>query len=199
MSLESVRHAYGARANEYVDAVGRIEHVAAPDLALVEGWVRRIEGPVLDVGCGPGQWTHFLAGLGTDVEGVDPVPELIESARTAYPDHRYRVGRAEALGVDDASLGGVLAWYSLIHTEPEQLGVALAELARCLRPGGGLALGFFTGSTLEPIEHAITTAYTWPVELLTCEVEAAGFTVTHTESRTDRPAREHGAILATRG
>lgn len=199
MSLESVRHAYGARASEYVDAVGRIEHVAAPDLALVERWARRIEGPVLDVGCGPGQWTHFLAGLGTDVEGVDPVPELIESAQATYPDHRYRVGRAEALGVDDGSLGGVLAWYSLIHTEPERIGAALAELARCLRPGGGLALGFFTSSTLEPFEHAVTTAYTWPVELLACEVEAAGFTVTHTESRADRPAREHGAILATRG
>lgn len=51
MSLESVRGSYGARADEYVEAVGRIEHVAAPDLALVERWVCHIEGPVLDVGC----------------------------------------------------------------------------------------------------------------------------------------------------
>lgn len=198
MSLESVRGSYGARAGEYVELVGRIEHVAAPDMALVERWARRIEGPVLDVGCGPGQWTHHLAGLGMDAEGVDPVPELIESAQATYPDVRYRVGRAEALGVDSGSLGGVLAWYSLIHTDPEQIGAALTEFARCIRPGGGLALGFFTSSTLGPFEHAITTAYYWPVVLLTSEVEAAGFTVTHTESRTDRPDRSHGAILATR-
>lgn len=198
MSLESVRGSYGARADEYVEVVGRIEHAAAPDLALVERWARRIEGPVLDVGCGPGQWTHHLAGLGRDVEGVDPVPELVERAQATYPGHRYRVGRAEALGVDDGSLGGVLAWYSLIHHEPEQIGAALTELARCIRPGGGLALGFFTGPTLEPFEHAITTAYFWPVDLMAAEVESAGFSVTHTESRTDRPARSHGAILATR-
>lgn len=198
MSLESVRGAYGARAREYVELVGRIEHVAAPDVALVERWARRIEGPVLDVGCGPGQWTHHLAGLGMDVEGLDPVPEFIESARATFPDERYRVGRAEALGVDKGSLGGVLAWYSLIHTGPEQIGAVLTEFARCIRPGGGLAVGFFTSSMLEPFEHAITTAYYWPVDVLTSKVEAAGFVVTHAESRMDRPARSHGAILATR-
>ena len=198
MSLESVRGPYGARASEYVEVVGRMDHVAAPDLALIEAWARAVDGPVLDVGCGPGQWTHHLAGLGMDVAGVDPVPEFIEIAQATHPDERYRVGRAEALGVGDGSLGGVLAWYSLIHTDPEQIGAALTEFARCVRPGGGLALGFFTSSTLEPFEHAITTAYSWPVDVLTSQVEAAGFTVTHTESRTDRPARAHGAILATR-
>lgn len=197
MSLESVQASYGARASEYIEVVGRIDHVATPDLALVERWALRIEGPVLDVGCGPGQWTHYLAGLGVDAEGVDPVPEFIESAHATYPDERYRIARAEALGVDDGSLGGVLAWYSLIHTNPEKIDAALTEFARCIRPGGGLALGFFTSSTLGPFEHAITTAYYWPVDLLTAKVEAAGFTVTHVESRTDRTARSHGAILAT--
>lgn len=51
---------------------------------------------------------------------------------------------------------------------------------------------------LGPFEHAITTAYYWPVDLLTSEVEVAGFAVTHTESRELGPARSHGAILATR-
>ncbi|MCE5288914.1 MAG: hypothetical protein LLG14_06680 [Nocardiaceae bacterium] len=92
----------------------------------------------------------------------------------------------------------MLAWYSLIHTEPEQIGAVFTEFARCIRSGGGLALGFFTGSKLEPFEHAVTTAYYWPLDLLASTVEAAGFVVTHAESRPDRPARTLAAVLATR-
>ncbi|PMD05965.1 class I SAM-dependent methyltransferase [Brevibacterium paucivorans] len=173
--VESVRTSYSDRATEYIEALGSIEHAAAPDLALVERWARNIKGPVLDVGCGPGQWTHYLVGLGIDTEGVDPVSEFIENARETYPGVRYRIGKAESLGVDDASLGGILAWYSLIHTAPEQISTTLTEFARGIHPGGGLAL-----------------------DLLTAKVEAAGFTVTHIETHTDRTTRPHGAILATR-
>lgn len=196
--IESVRAAYSVKASEYVAALGNIDHAAAPDLALVEHWARSIEGPVLDVGCGPGQWTQYLASLGVDAEGIDPVPELIESAQARYPGVRYRLGRAEALGVDECALGAVLAWYSLIHTDPDRIDAALTEFARCIWPGGGLLLGFFTGLKLEPFEHAITTAYYWPIDLLAGKVESVGFTVTHAETRTDPGARRHGAILATR-
>lgn len=108
-TFESVRSAYAARVEEYVAVVGGISHVTDADLALVTRWALGIEGPVLDVGCGPGQWTHHLAGLGIDVEGVDPVPEFIAHATATYPDERYRVGRAENLGMADGALGGVLA------------------------------------------------------------------------------------------
>ncbi|MGO2515821.1 MAG: SAM-dependent methyltransferase, partial [Corynebacterium variabile] len=96
------------------------------------------------------------------------------------------------------TLGGVLAWYSLIHTDPALISDAVAEFARCLRPGGRLALGFFTGPVLEPFDHAVTTAWFWPVDLLRREFEEAGFTVTHAETRTDPGSRPHAALLATR-
>lgn len=195
--------AYGARAEEYVDAVGRMDHVDPADLDLVTGWARGLAGPVLDVGCGPGQWTAHLAGFGVDINGIDPTPEFIEMARgsdsTARASTaRYRVGSADALGVDDGSVGGVLAWYSLIHIEPARIGSVLAEFARGLRPGGGLALGFFTAEAVAPFDHAIATAYHWPLGLMAEAVDAAGFTVTHTERRAVRPTRDHAAILAVR-
>ncbi|GAB2506060.1 hypothetical protein CATRI_00165 [Corynebacterium atrinae] len=193
--LDSVRAQYSARASEYIAALGSIQQVSPVDLAFIETWARNLDGLVLDVGCGPGHWTHFLTSLGLTVEGIDPVPEFINSARATYPGVRFRVGRGDDLDVADGSLGGVFAWYSLIHVHP---GAALLEFARCLRPGGGLALGFFTGPQLAPFDHAITTAYYWPVDLLTAEVEAAGFTVTQCETRTDPGSRPHGAILAIR-
>ncbi|WP_245597164.1 class I SAM-dependent methyltransferase [Jiangella gansuensis] len=109
-----------------------------------------------------------------------------------------RIGQAERLGVDDASLGGVLSWYSLIHTDPVQIDVALAEFARCVRPGGGFAIGFFEGPELVPFDHAVTTAYYWPIALLSSHVERAGFAVTDTHARTDPGARRQGTILAQR-
>ncbi|MFT3662293.1 MAG: class I SAM-dependent methyltransferase [Gordonia sp. (in: high G+C Gram-positive bacteria)] len=198
MTFESVRAAYRARVHEYIAAVGRIDDVDALDLALISGWARRIEGPILDVGCGPGQWTHHLRELGCDVSGLDPVPEFVARARADHPDCEFRLGRAQRLDVDDDALGGVLAWYSLIHAEPEDVRAGLAEFARCVRPGGALAVGFFAGDRLERFDHAVVSAFRWPVDLLAGAVEEAGFAVTRTETRPLRPGRRHGALLAVR-
>ncbi len=102
-------------------------------------------GPVADVGCGPGRVTTFLAGLGLDVTGVDLSPGMVDIARSRYPELRFEVGAMAALDLDDGVLGGVLAWYSIIHTPPDQLSIAFAELGRVLAPGGHLLLAFQAG------------------------------------------------------
>ena len=196
MTLESVRAAYGARSAEYVDLFGAIESAAEVDRSAILAWARGLDGPVLDVGCGPGQWTALLAEQGLDVEGLDPTPELVAAARRRHPGCRFRLGRAESLDVGDATLGGVLSWYSLIHTEPADVGIALGEFARALAPGGSLALGFFEGPRLEAFPHAVTTAYFWPIAELAARVEEAGLAVTHTAARTDPGVRRQGLILA---
>lgn len=47
-----------------------------------------------------------------------------------------------ALPVDDASLDGAVAWFSVIHLTNEQRPTAYEELARAVRPGGWLIVGF---------------------------------------------------------
>jgi ubiquinone/menaquinone biosynthesis C-methylase UbiE len=116
MSIEQVRDAYEGRADEYIALFGSIEAAAEQDRMLVASWARGIQGKIVDVGCGPGQWTNYLRELGADVEGIDPVPGFIDEAVRRHRGASFRLGRAEDLGVDDASLGGILAWYSLIHT-----------------------------------------------------------------------------------
>lgn len=199
MSMDDVRTSYGARAAEYADRFGKVEALADAHLAAVTRWAQGIEGAVLDVGCGPGQWTQLLSRLGLEVEGIDPVPEFVDLARMAYPRETFRLGRAEDTGVPHSSLGGVLAWYSLIHRAPACIGEALAEFRRILQPGGGLALGFFEGPALTSFDHAVTTAYFWPMNMLVHEVEAAGFTVSHTDQRSDPGTRPHGMITAVQG
>ena len=71
-------------------------------------------GPVADLGCGPGQVTAHLAGLGLSTFGIDLSPKMIMMARQAYPELRYAVGSMTALGLGDGALGGILAWYSRV-------------------------------------------------------------------------------------
>src|SRR5690606_37106418 len=56
------------------------------------------------------------------------------------------------LGVPDASLDGLLAWYSLIHVPERFRGIVLAEFRRVLRPGGHLLLAFQAGEEIRRFE-----------------------------------------------
>ncbi|AVZ41362.1 MULTISPECIES: class I SAM-dependent methyltransferase [unclassified Dietzia] len=194
---EAIREAYSARALEYADLFGSMEATHPSDRALVGSWAATLTGPVLDVGCGPGHWSGFLAGNGVEVSGIDPVRRFVDLARLRHPHLPFEVGRSDALDVPTGSLGGVLSWYSLIHHHPRHIRVSLAEFARALRPGGSVAVGFFEGVGGQ-FDHAVTTAYRWPVAELCRELVAVGFEVLETHTRTAGTHRPHGAIVARR-
>lgn len=195
-ATDPVRVAYSARAQEYAELLGSMEATHAADREFVLGWAGRCDGPIIDAGCGPGHWTEFLRLAGAEVSGIDAVPEFIDEARQRYPAAEYRRATLPFLDVPEASLGGVLAWYSLIHVDPAALGEVILALSKFLRPNGEILLGFFTGTTLEPFEHAVVTAYSWPIEELTRLLETLGFEITAVDAREDSDARPHGAISA---
>lgn len=192
------RSAYEARAAEYIDLLGSMEATAAADREQIADWAASVAGLVLDVGCGPGHWTDFLERAGVAVLGLDPVEAFIQHAVQRFPQCRFAVARAQELPVAAGGVAGVLAWYSLIHTDPEHLDRALAEFARVLRPGGGVLLGFFAGDRVEIFDHAVTPAWFWPPELLANRLEAAGFRVDDVVTRHSPGPRSHGAITARR-
>ncbi|WP_371742785.1 class I SAM-dependent methyltransferase [Plantibacter sp. CFBP 8804] len=193
-----VRTAYSGRAVEYADLLGSMASVHPSDLQLVSSWADRIDGRALDAGCGPGHWTAYLASRGLDVRGIDLVPEFIEHARIHHPGARFDLGSLDALDAETGSVGGVLAWYSLIHHHPDTIGVPLTEFARVLRTGGELLIGCFVGASVEAFDHAVVTAYRWPVMELAERVRRAGFDIAETHTRTSLDQRPHGAILARR-
>lgn len=203
VTIDDAIQSYARRANEYIDALGSIDALEAStrttslDRDLISTWAgKQRDGQILDVGCGPGHWTNWLHEQGIDIAGVDPTPEFIRHAQESYPDITFSPGRAEQLDVADSGLAGILAWYSLIHTPPDRITDALAEFGRSIEPGGGLLVGFFEGPEVLPFDHAITTAYFWPLDLLSRKVEEAGFTVTFRDTRVDHESRPHGAIAA---
>jgi SAM-dependent methyltransferase len=149
--IEDTRTSYDTVAESYVEIVRDLldqapfEHAALLVFAdLVRG---AGGGPIADVGCGPGRITALLRGHGADAFGIDLSPAMIEIARRENPGVRFEVGSMTDLDLADASVAGVLAWYSLIHIPDEEIGTVLAHFHRVLRPGGVLMLGFHIGDT----------------------------------------------------
>jgi SAM-dependent methyltransferase len=191
-----VRDAYSRRAPEYIRLLGSIESVHASDLALVTSWADDAGGPLLDAGCGPGQWTAHLADRGHDIRGVDQAPEFIEHARTTYPGVRFDLGDLDHLPYQSGSFAGVLSWYSTIHHTPLTIGTPLREFARVVRPRGLLLIGFFLADSVEPFDHAVAPAHRWPAEALTRELDSAGFEPLEVHTRTTLDHHPHAAIVA---
>ncbi|MGN8024662.1 class I SAM-dependent methyltransferase [Microbacterium sp. 22242] len=206
-----VAAAYDARAAEYIALIGSIEQMERADIALIGRWRDETPGPLLDAGCGPGQWTAFLADsppgcVGAprrDVVGVDVSAEFLMAARERHPALRFERASIRALPFPDGAFGGILAWYSLIHLAPPELPAVVAELGRVLAPGGRLLIGFFDGEPRERFAHAVTPAYYWSAEALTALLDDTGLVVVHAECREREPGtagsvRPHGAIIAER-
>ncbi|GII28398.1 class I SAM-dependent methyltransferase [Planotetraspora mira] len=134
-------------------------------------------GLVAELGCGPGYVTAHLRDLGLDAFGVDLSPVMIGLAREAYPGLRFEVGSMDALDLADGELGGIVSWYSIIHTPPQELPPYFAEFRRVLAPDGHILLGFFEseGDPVVVFDHKVTPAYRWPIDDLAELARKAGF------------------------
>jgi ubiquinone/menaquinone biosynthesis C-methylase UbiE len=70
---------------------------------------------------------------------------MVALARRTYPDLRFDEGSMLDLQVPDGSLGGLLAYYSIIHIPWDQRAQLFTEFYRVLAPGGVLMLVFQVG------------------------------------------------------
>jgi SAM-dependent methyltransferase len=147
--LADTRTSYDTVAASYADQVRNLLDETPYEravLALFADLVRATGGgPVADVGCGPGRITAYLSELGVDTFGIDLSPAMIESARREHPGLRFEVGSMTDLDLSDASVAGLVAWYSLIHVPDDEIGSVLTHFRRVLRPGGPLLLSFHVG------------------------------------------------------
>jgi SAM-dependent methyltransferase len=98
---------------------------------------RRLKGVrALDIGCGFGRWTRWLAQRGADAVGVDPTEGMLEAARLASPDPiEFLEMSATALDFPDGHFDLVTCITVIQHLEPDEQEAAITELARVLRPG----------------------------------------------------------------
>ena len=208
MSDDEIRVSYDTVAKNYAEVNDRLGPI---DRAMLGVAVELSDGPIADVGCGPGRTTSYLASLGADAYGVDLSPGMVEVARGLWPGIRFEIGSMRALDAPDAALGGIVAFYSIIHIATEELPLVFAEFARVLRAGGPVLLAFQLGAGEERDEKVhVDSGYGHTVsvdlwrrqpELVVELLGAAGFAHLSTSIRepegTEKTRQAH--VLVRRG
>ncbi len=133
---------YAQRAREYERIYDKPERQA--DLAAIKAWLPgHFEGQrVLEIACGTGYWTPHAAALSTSWLATDVNEEVLAIARSKPLPHervQFQQGDAYALTFGrefDAAFAGF--WWS--HVPLQRAGDWLADLHRCLTPGGRVVL-----------------------------------------------------------
>jgi SAM-dependent methyltransferase len=80
---------------------------------------------------------------------------MAATARRSYPGLRFDVGSMLALDLPDGALGGVMAYYSIIHIPDDRLPEVFAEFLRVLAPGGYALLAFQVGDETRHVSEAL--------------------------------------------
>ena len=115
------------------------EYAAYRHYSLVE--------PVLDVGCGDGRFFRLLWPDIQDVVGIDINPDVVAAAQQSGVYREVHVAPADALPFESGRFASAFANCSLEHMD--HLTEVLAEISRCLCPGGTFLLSVVTDKFLE--------------------------------------------------
>ena len=198
--ISGTQASYDAVAAAYADQfTDELRHKPL-DRALLTAFAEQVRpagtrrSRVWDIGCGPGQVTAFLAGLGLDAAGVDLSGEMVAQARVRHPDLDFRTGSMTALPAPDGCWDGLVSFYSLIHMiDDADVRTALAEFRRVLTADGLLLLAVHAG---EEVRHS-DEWFGVPVDVsfrffdpawLSAELDRAGFTVESLTRRQPYPS-----------
>jgi SAM-dependent methyltransferase len=151
--VTSIRDSYDGAAEAYAGHLFEELKGKPLDRHLLDRFAEEARGQVADIGCGPGHVSRYLHEKGVVVVGVDLAPGMIEVARRRSPSLDFRVGDMRALDFGDASLGGIVAFYSIVHFEPQELGAVFREMRRVLVPGGLALVSFHAGEDVVHVEE----------------------------------------------
>ena len=92
--------------------------------------------PVLDIGCGRGEWLHLLRERGLAARGVDSNPTFAAHARAQGLDVVERDAIEYLTAAAGDSFGAVTAFHIVEHLEINALIGLIRESYRVVRPGG---------------------------------------------------------------
>jgi SAM-dependent methyltransferase len=156
-------------------------------------FLRDLPGPVLDVGCGRGEFLSLLRSSGIPARGVESNPVSVEACNRAGLE--VELGDATGLlaALSAGTLGAVVAFQVVEHWRPEDIFRFLQEARRTLAPGGVLIAETINSDSLSALRAFYldpTHVRPVPPEALRFLAEAAGFTDIRIEYRSPVPEAE---------
>jgi SAM-dependent methyltransferase len=110
------------------------------DLVVGEG-----SGPILELGCGAGRLVRHYHERGLNIIGVDNIKVAIQKLKQCDDNLDVRHADATALPFADGYFSTVLC-FGVYHSLENDVGKAIQETFRVLRPGGQLAAEFRSDS-----------------------------------------------------
>ena len=161
---------YAARATEYDRIYLKPER--QPDLRAIEAWLAPIfaGANVLEVACGTGYWTRFIAAAAAKVLAVDAAVETLELARNRVPKGKvqFRVGDAYALTATEPPCNAAFAGFWFSHVPKHRTREFLIGLNAALEPGATVVLldNLFVEGSSSPISETDAEGNTYQARRL---------------------------------
>jgi SAM-dependent methyltransferase len=191
VAWEQLRSSYDAVARKYEARFLDELNDKPRDRELLTAFADSVRDPVVEVGSGPGQIGAFVRQHGRRVFGLDRSAQMARLAK-----HRLNgalVADMRSLPLASERLGGLVAFYSLIHLQRHELATALREFHRVLQPGGRVLFSAHEGQG--ELEHdefldepVPIVATLFELDELVDATEAAGLRVTLAERRIPYPS-----------
>jgi len=197
--LNKIRSNYDALASAYAREIsGELDHRPL-ERKLLQRFAAACDGLICDLGCGPGHITEYLSRFNANVIGLDLSLGIIKEARARHSEIVFVQGNMLDLPFAPATVAGIVAFYSIIHFDNDQVMRAFAEMARVLKPGGLLLLGVHVGREVAHVDELwgipvdFDAAY-FDLHELIGELEIHGVKVIETVQREPLPEVEHQSI-----
>lgn len=149
-----IRDSYDSAAHAYAEHLAT-ELVQKPlDRHLLNRFAEEVRGRglVADLGCGPGHVARYLQEQGVTVVGIDLSPGMVRVATDLHPGLEFRIGDMNQLDFPDASLAGIVAFYSIVHFGPDELGTVFQQIRRVLMPEGLALISFHIGDEVVHVD-----------------------------------------------
>jgi SAM-dependent methyltransferase len=149
-----VRASYDLVADAYAEHLFDELEQKPLDRHLLNRFAEAVKGRglVADLGCGPGHVAKYLHHAGVTMLGIDLSPEMIRCAKEQSPAVDFRIGDMKSLDLPDASLAGIVAFYSIVHFERTELDAVFREFRRVLANDGAVLIAFHIGDEVKHVD-----------------------------------------------